>query len=283
MSDADSRNMARGEPDLWTRVVSAGERLLVLDYDGTLAPFRRERMQAFPAEGAVEALRAVLDSGATRVAVMSGRPVHEIVELLGDLEVTVVGSHGAEFRLPGRDTVVLPLDDESRALLDRAEELASDAAAGGRASEAPTSGRATEADPVSMVERKLSSVALHTRGLDPELAQETENAVRDLWSDLTRGSDFECRDFDGGVEFRILGRDKGTALRSLLRDLPPDTLCVYLGDDETDEDAFAVVRSSGIGVRVGREERPTLATGRLDDPAAVVEFLRHWDRATAGK
>ena len=53
-------------------------------------------------------------------------------------------------------------------------------------------------------------------------------------------------------------------------------LPVYLGDDDTDEDAFAVLRGSGVGIKVGDDRWPTAARGFLPDCRAVVEFLRTW-------
>lgn len=70
--------------------------------------------------------------------------------------------------------------------------------------------------------------------------------------------------------------DKGRAMRWLIGELGLDHLAVtpmYLGDDTTDEDAFRVIRTRGIGIVVGREGEPSLARYALDDTGEVTSFL----------
>ncbi len=122
----------------------------------------------------------------------------------------------------------------------------------------------------------MASVALHTRGLDPALAVAMEEEVAGEWAARAPEFGLECRRFNGGVEIRCAGRDKGTALLELLARQPDTVLPVYLGDDDTDEDAFAVLRGCGIPIKVGDDRWPTAARGFLPDCQAVVEFLRAW-------
>ncbi len=72
------------------------------------------------------------------------------------------------------------------------------------------------------------------------------------------------------------GNDKGTALRALLDGHREDALRVYVGDDETDEDAFEVLLDGGVGIKVGPRGVPTKAHGRLESPEAVRAFLAVW-------
>src|SRR5580704_13959067 len=75
----------------------AAAALLLLDYDGTLAPFRVDRFQARPWAGVRELLNQIQSQGKTRIEVVSGRPAAEIVPLLGlGSRPTVWGLHGAE-------------------------------------------------------------------------------------------------------------------------------------------------------------------------------------------
>jgi trehalose-phosphatase len=52
-----------------------------------------------------------------------------------------------------------------------------------------------------------------------------------------------------------------------------DVVPLYVGDDETDEDAFRALADRGIGVVVGEEHRPTRARYALADPNQVKDFL----------
>ena len=63
------------------------------------------------------------------------------------------------------------------------------------------------------------------------------------------------REFDGGIELRAASRNKGDAVRTILSELEPDTPVAYLGDDETDEDAFLALSERGLRVLVRRDWR----------------------------
>jgi trehalose 6-phosphate phosphatase len=254
-----------GVPEFWQRVASSGHRCLVLDYDGTLSHFHEDRMTAFPLEGVVELLTEIRDAGRTYLAIMTGRPLHELDALLGDLGIPVSGSQGSEFRFPdGTTQTHLPTDRQEERLHKGLEE-------------------ARLIAPADRVERKVASVAVHTRGIPEDEAGAIENGVCSAWSVDAEAYDLECRRFCGGVELRLKGIDKGTAITVLLDGRSDDSLCVYIGDDNTDEDAFEVLRDRGVGIRVGSREENTLAKGHLGSPEDVREFLRQWLIATTGQ
>ncbi|MFH1501800.1 MAG: trehalose-phosphatase [Candidatus Eisenbacteria bacterium] len=247
-----------GIPDFWERVRDADDRCLVLDFDGTIAEFEVERMAARPLPGVVDLLIQIRDRTETYLAMMTGRPISELLALMGDLLLPISGSQGTEFRMPdGSYQTHLPSD--------RQEERFRRAEAEARA--LTTAGR---------LERKIASIGLHTRGVDPAVARREEEAVCRAWSADASEYDLECRAFKGGVELRLLDIDKGTALEALLRDRPADGLCVYVGDDLTDEDAFRALAGRGLSIKVGGPDDPTCALGRLPDPTAVKEFLGTW-------
>lgn len=250
-------------PDFWERLSAAPARFLGLDYDGTLAPFHVDPMQARPLEGILELLRTLLALNTTTVAIVSGRPAKEVSKLLDHLPVTIIGSHGFELWRPtAAPTVILPAPKQ-RIGLDLASETARQLGYGGK------------------LEYKVASIALHTRGLPPQLAKTMEEGILGLWSDIAFSHALECRRFNGGVEIRCQGRHKGDALAELLRAEPPGTFPVYVGDDETDEDAFRVIRDLGIGIKVGPASSSTAAQGFLADCQAVKHFLETWVSVTS--
>ena len=230
----------------------------MLDYDGTLAPFHIERHEARPPRGAVERLRAIAAGPATTLAIVSGRPVRELDELLGPLDAVLVGEHGWEHKAVLDDVVRHPVPEVARAALDSAASAAVARGWGDR------------------LERKRASLVLHTRGLAPALAVELERACAIVWGEaLERNDAFRLTRTHGAIELRASGLHKGTAVRELMAAMP-GAYPVYVGDDESDEDAFREVRGRGLGIRVGPYERPSLAEGRLDSPRSVVSFLRAW-------
>ena len=244
--------------ELWSRAAAAPRRLLMLDYDGTLAPFRIERDESRPPRRAVERLQAIAASPRTEVAIVSGRPVRSLERLLGPLEATLVGEHGWEHQAPGQSLACHPVPDGTRAVLADAARAAVERGWGDR------------------LERKRASLVLHTRDLAPERTGELERACAVLWGTALGGEDaFRLAQTHGAIELRACGRHKGTAVRELMA-ATADAYPVYLGDDESDEDAFAEVRGTGVGIRVGPRAGRSLAAGCLDSPQAVASFLRAW-------
>ena len=250
---------------LWQRVRRAPHRLLGLDYDGTLAEFHPDPAQAVPLAGIPELLVRLSRSGHTTVAILSGRPVSEIVALLGGPEgIWLSGSHGYEILPPTGPLKIMHPTPRQDAGLIRAEDLAGEGGFSERC------------------EIKVASIALHTRGLPQEKARAWEQAATVAWGGLAADYRLECLEFNGGVELRAVGRTKGDVLGELLRGLPEGTLPVYIGDDTTDEDAFRAIRQSGIGIRVGRPQRMSAARAYVEDCPAVRDFLERWLIELAG-
>jgi trehalose-phosphatase len=247
----------------WGRAAAAAARLLVLDYDGTLAPLGVDRAEARPLPASLEALRSIAGSGEP-LAVVSGRPVLDLARLLGDLPAVLVGEHGWEERRPGGPVVRHPLAGAARSGLESAARAA--AAAGWE----------------PFLERKRTALMLHTRGMPAGRAAEAARACREAWRGPAEAGGLRLAEVNGGIEIRAAGRDKGTAVASLAGEAPPGAFMVYVGDDETDEDAFAAVRGRGFGVRVGPPGATSLAEGRLASCEEVSAFLAAWlDRGRA--
>jgi trehalose-phosphatase len=244
----------KGLPRFWDRVREAPRVLLALDYDGTLAPFRRNPARARPLRGVREALEAIRRRADTEVAIVSGRPVREIADLLGGLAVRMLGSHGFEERDPAGRVERLALEPEQEVGLELARAAAD---------QIPGKGR---------LERKAASLALHTRGLRRSRAARIQAAVHEVWTDLAHAGALEVLDFNGGVEIRCRGWHKGHVVRRLVQLQPPEALPIYIGDDTTDEDAFQALEGIGIGIKVGRGT--TLAPGRLAGCREVRSLLR---------
>jgi trehalose 6-phosphate phosphatase len=248
--------MIEGIPNFWTRVLSADRRVLFLDYDGTLAPVQAARTDPQPMDGVAELVTMIAGSTNTRVAIVSGRPIVELVSLLSPLPVEMVGSNGYEYRdSAGRIHRTPPDRFQSEGL-----ELARRSA--------------FEAGFAARIEQKFASVAFHVR--DSIEGFDLNELAKCMWECIAKGYGLAFRDFNGDVELRATGFNKGVALLELLLTEPSDALVVNIGDDETDEDAFQAIRTRGIGIKVGGYGLRTAAIGRLPHCAAVKDFLRSW-------
>jgi trehalose 6-phosphate phosphatase len=235
---------------------------LLLDYDGTLAPFCLHRDQAFPYPGVRPLLQAIVASGRTRVVVITGRNAPEVIPLLSlQPSPEVWGCHGVE-RLRPDGTCERPRVKESvlRALAD-ADLWLSQRGLHNRA------------------EFKTGAVAIHWRGLDEQTAAETHEHVLQGWLPIAQRTPMELLEFDGGIEMRMPGRDKGDAVRTILEEIGAEVPVAYLGDDVTDERAFLALGTRGLSLLVRPEWRETAAAMWITPPNDVLDFLTRWLRA----
>lgn len=242
----------------WELASAAPRRYLMLDYDGTLAPFRVDRDEAVPLPAALARLRAIAVAGGTSIAIVSGRPVHEIEILIGPFPATLVGEHGWEQRKPTSEVVRHPVPERVAGALKRAASTAREHGLGGN------------------LECKRASIVLHTRAFSPSEAESLERKAGELWCDMCYVPGLRLTRIGCGLELRASSYDKGTAVRELLAQSPQGTFPVYLGDDQTDEDAFREVLAGGFGIRIGPSERVSYARGRLASWSDVTGFLDRW-------
>lgn len=237
------------------RVRAARSRLLMLDYDGTLAPFHADREQARPSERMRHVLRAISSRPGCALAVVSGRPIRELRAFLPDLTAHWVGENGWEQCGPDGQLVTHEPAAATRHRLGLAYRATSACGLGAR------------------LERKRTAIVIHTRGVEPELGRRMVERCRVLWATFFERDGLMLEETDGGLELRAADRSKGTAVAALMRTVGPDALPVYIGDDLCDEPAFRQVRPLGVTLRVGTHPRPTSAEWSLDCVEAVRRFL----------
>lgn len=224
---------------------------LLLDFDGTLVELVDRPDGVIVDDALITLLQRLVGTFAGRVALVSGRSVAQIEDFLGGAVpgIAMVGSHGAERRLPGAQVTA-----DRPAALEEAERVFT----------------AAFADKQGVViEVKSLGVAVHYR-MAPECAAEARRLA-----DRFAGSDgIVLQEGKMMVELRAGGHDKGTGIADLLRHAPfADQRPIFAGDDVTDEAGLKVVADhGGVGVLVG-PARETAAGYRLDDVAAVRGWL----------
>lgn len=240
------------------RAATDPRRLLALDYDGTLAPLTPARERAFPYDGVKEIL-CTLVLAQSKVVVISGRSAMEVDRLLNARpRPEIWGSHGRERWVPHEARPRLfgmtPELEETLALI---------------------AGAAKRRIPLSHIETKPAGVAVHWRGLDVTAREDLRALAAEIWKPWKSHHLIAWHDFDGGLELRARGRNKGDAIRTLLKEFPNVT-AAYLGDDVTDEDAFAQINNRGLSVLVREHWRPTQAETWIRPPQELLQFLSLW-------
>jgi trehalose-phosphatase len=234
---------------------------LILDYDGTLAPFCKDRSKAFPYPGVSEAIFAIMEKGCTRVAIVSGRPVEEVIPLLGIFPFPEIWAlNGLQhFTSDGECKSVL-LSDPDEETLYRAEVWLDHE--GLR----------------HLAEIKPGGIAVHWRGLTEQDAQIARQRVRRGWERLVVNGRTALRDFDCGIEICLNGQNKADIVRAFVQELEPGLPLAYLGDDSSDEDAFASLKESNqaLTVFVGEQWRDTNAKAWIKPPEELLDFFQRW-------
>ena len=240
---------------------SADTLLLASDYDGCIAPIVSRPQDAAPNPASIAAIRAAADLPQTGAAVVSGRALADLSALSGlpvDGDVTLVGSHGSEFAGGFRQ----PVTAADQELLGRVVAAFDDIAA---------------RFPGVTVESKPVSAALHIRNASPEDAATALDLAR---SGPAGWPGVQVTEGKAVIELAVIETSKGHALDALRDQLGADAV-IYLGDDVTDEKAFAHLSpgagengTADVGIKVGAG--PTIAPYRIaspDEVAAVLEFV----------
>lgn len=128
----------------------------------------------------------------------------------------------------------------------------------------------------NLLEHKPGSLALHWRGLPQQEASTIRSEVLRGWVPISERACLTLQRFDGGVEIRMADRSKADAVQSILVEMDVDAPVAYLGDDDTDEDAFHALHNRGLRVLVRPHWRATDADLWLRPPAQLMAFLDDW-------
>lgn len=225
---------------------------LFLDFDGTLVGFA-DTPEAVEVS---QELRTLLTAWHSKLngalALISGRELSSLQRHV-DLPLPMAGSHGAEWWYgTGQVQSLSLINDEFRHIKQQLKILAQ--------------------QENLLLEDKGKALAIHFRQ-QPEKEQRLDSYLDEI---LFRFPSAKVRLIKGNCvrELQPLGVDKGVALARFMQTNPfKDRRPVYLGDDTTDEDAFAWVNmNQGLSIKVG--EGPSCARARMNNPGEVFAFLK---------
>jgi len=246
------------------RVATADRLLVASDFDGTLASMADHPDAVVPDPGAVGALRELAELPGTWVAVVSGRSSAVLRRHLGDAGLALVGSHGAEWEgveLGGIELAGSGEPEHDPDLVRRALDT----------TEKSLEVLAAEYDG-ALVERKPTAVAFHYRRIDPSRQDDAAGRA----TGLADGNGILRVQHGHKVVELVSGTaNKGDAIDRLRRAVDA-TATVFVGDDRTDEHAFARLGPGDLAVRVGPGD--TCAPVRIATQADVAPLFRRLRR-----
>jgi trehalose 6-phosphate synthase/phosphatase len=250
-----------------TKVLSPGERaefinkycrtsnrLLLLDYDGTLVPFSVNPGDAIPSPSLVDTLSDLAQDSKNEVVIVSGRGRDFLGQWFSKLPINLVAEHGAWIK--GRDQdwkTMAPIAHDWKPKLKPLLEWYVNRVAG------------------STIEEKDFALVWHYRGAEAEPGRLSAQELKDHLLALTANMDLHVLQGNKTVEIRIAGTTKATGCLPFLSRGPHD-LILCIGDDQTDEDLFAVLPEAADSIRVGLGN--TCARRTISDVQEVLSLLK---------
>jgi trehalose 6-phosphate phosphatase len=250
-----SIHLSEVREEIADRIAGASYLLICVDFDGTLTPIVQHPALAELSSPMRAVLQALAVPEEVSVAVISGRECGELQSLVGIPGLIYGGNHGLEIRGPDFSFVEPTAQAHRESLRELAETLAS----------------RLQAIPGTFVEDKGLTLSIHYRRA---AAKDFEEVRRTVHATLA-GASHPFLLTTGDKVYEVRPRvywDKGVAVGWIKEQLgQPDALTVYVGDDTTDEDAFAAL-TDGITVKVGGAAE-TAACYHLDGQPEVRGFL----------
>jgi trehalose 6-phosphate synthase/phosphatase len=235
---------------------AATRRCILLDYDGTLAPYQKLPALATPSEELLELLKQLASDPANEITIISGRDEETLDKWLGHLPLILVAEHGASIKYKHEDwkeqvNITSEWKEQIRPLL----QLFVDRCAG------------------SFIEEKKATLAWHYRNTHPELGFARSRELRNVLLQLTANTSLQVIDGNKVLETRMIGVDKGVTANNIINTYNPDfILCI--GDDTTDEDMFRMLKDKGYTIKIGRGN--TAAQYKIVSQREVFPFLRRF-------
>jgi trehalose 6-phosphate synthase/phosphatase len=208
------------------------ERLLLLDYDGTLIPFASKPSYAKPDKKLIRLLRELAQK--SEVVIVSGRDKDTLEHWFGKLPIGLIGEHGVWIKEKnGNWREIAPLENEWKSSIR------------------PILEYYVDRTPGSFIEEKPFSLVWHYRNVQKELAITRVGELKSVLANIAMNLGVEILDGNKVLEFKNAGINKGRAALHFISKRKWDFL-LAAGDDVTDEDLFEVLPEYAYSIKVRR-------------------------------
>lgn len=232
---------------------SSEKRLIILDYDGTLSPFRKKPEDASPDAAILNVLKDLVADNRNNVVISSGRDHLTLEKWFGEMKISMAAEHGAYYKNASGWQHNLP---DSKPWNNEITDILQ---------------LFVEKTPKSMIEEKETTLVWHYRNVDAWLAslreQQLINALIEpctrLGLQIMRGNKI--------VEIKSPSHTKGSEAKRLMK-MDNYDFIMAIGDDTTDEDMFKALPETAYTIKIGKMSQ--VARYNLRSQSKTLPFLR---------
>jgi trehalose 6-phosphate synthase/phosphatase len=255
------QSLSTSDIEKWLSSSIKGYKLtIILDYDGTLVPLQPHPDLAILTDDIQELLEKLSSFPDIDVCIISGRSLESLKKMVPIKAIHLAGSHGMEVQMA--DGVREDACEQAVFFRSKLPELVKDL-------------RENVCQYGGWVEEKVYHATFHWR----DTLVQSRQIVVEKAREIIQKHGFQAQNGHFAIEARpAIGWDKGRGAFTMLEKLHGVTWAsnvrvIFIGDDETDEDAMRALSGLGITFKVGKPKIKTFASHRLPNPAAVKVFL----------
>ena len=211
----------------------SNNRLILLDYDGTLVNFTEKPEKAKPDKDLLKLLTSLANNEKNEIVIISGRKKETLDKWFRQLDIGLVAEHGAWIKERGKEwETIEPLRNDWKKEISPVLEVYVDRTPG------------------SFIEEKDFSLVWHYRNCDSELAAVRVKELKDVLLNLTANLDIGVMEGNKVIEIKNININKGRAVLNWISKKQWDFM-LAIGDDLTDEDIFSVLPDTAYSIKVG--------------------------------
>ena len=219
--------------DLIASYQKSKNRLILLDYDGTLVPFANKPEKATPKPEVIAILKTLSEDLSNEVIIISGRDRNTLSNWFKNINVALIAEHGAWLKENSGTTYTL-------------EQVSTE----WKKDIMPLLELYTDRTPGAFIEEKTYSLVWHYRNTEPLLGTLRANELKDDLVYLTSNLGLAVVEGSKVIEIKNANINKGRAAQNWLLKQPWDFI-LAIGDDRTDEDLFEVLPPTAYSIKVG--------------------------------
>lgn len=234
---------------------NATNRLVLLDYDGTLVKHTSIPGSAVLPDRMTDIILKLVDSSRTKVIIITGRSHEDIDKFLNQIPVTIIAEHGAMIKEEGvwKSQTINNFTWKKDVI--------------------PVMNQVTELCPESYVEEKNFSVTWHYRNVEAEKGYRCSRELILRLNSVVLSHNLKILDGNKVVEIMTMETGKGRAVKLLSENNSFDFI-LSIGDDVTDEEMFDYFLHNSIAYTIKVGEGDTSARYKLNTTGDVASLLK---------